>query len=82
MTLQKLAELPVEEQVRLMREMGVLSYRFGYSSITLGMAVAKEIAEPLPAPEKESKLLCGHELWEANELGFCLHGCPTDKKEE
>lgn len=82
MTLQKLAELPVSEQIAFMKEHGVLSYRFGYSSLTLGAAEAPQKVEPLPASEPESKLLCGHEIWEANELGLCLHGCLPDKKEE
>lgn len=84
MKIKDLFGLDSELLVKWMRESGVQHLGAEGYSITLGPSVQGAAFEPSRFEDDESKekLLCGHTVWEANELGECLHGCVPPKEDK
>lgn len=78
-------DLDLDILIRWMRESGVEQLHYMNRSLVLSKTL------PPIAPIENSNweddgakevLACGHQSWEANELGLCLHGCDGKGKEE
>ena len=86
MKIKDFPELELELLVRLMRDSGIKRLSYGDALIELGDALIapQEPSEPSRFEDEspKEKLSCGHFLYEANELGECLHGCVAEQTKE
>jgi hypothetical protein len=83
MKLHDLIDLDVELLVKYMRDSGISHIRYHDVELTLGSPAHKE--EPLLSgenweTEKDLVCACGHQSWEHNSIGECLHGCTDECK--
>lgn len=78
-------DLDLDILIRWMRESGVEELHYMNRSLVLSKTLPPlspvENSNFEDEGEKE-KLPCGHQSWEANEIGECLHGCEPTTKEE
>lgn len=84
MKLKELQDLPYDILLPLLHECGVKTISFGDTSITLqDNYKPNRPTEPsrFEDESKDDKQPCGHSIWEANEVGECLHGCLPQKEE-
>jgi len=84
MKIKEILQLDIELLVSLMRSSGIKSLSCGESSIVLDAVATLSPSEPSNFEDEapKEKLPCGHHIYESNELGECLHGCDSTKKEE
>jgi hypothetical protein len=86
MKIKELFDLDSELLLKWMRDSGVSHLSGGGYTITLTESVppVKTIGEPSRFEDEleKEKLPCGHSIWEANEMGECLHGCVGKPKED
>ena len=76
MLLSQLESMELGELLRLCRKEGISSIQVG--NVSLGLLPVKDVGPHDDVPlkdEGEKPCLCGHEAYEHNSLGECLHGC-------
>lgn len=84
MKLRDILEQPIDIAIPLLRSYGVRAISVDGVSITLGhLPTTKETyVEPSRfEDESDDKLHCGHNTWESNDAGECLHGCQHKNEE-
>lgn len=83
MKLYDIFDLELDELFALLKKHNISSLSVGDCAITLSHDTS-EVKAVVDSnyPDELQKLSCGHALYEANELGECLHGClPTEDTE-
>jgi len=78
-----LENLDLDILVNLLRDYGITSYSNGKCNITIGPRMPQNV-EPSRFEDElpQEKASCGHSLWEANEVGECLHGCLPQQEDK
>lgn len=85
MKIKDLFALDSELLVKWMRDSGVQHLACEGYALTLSQntAAVKELEPSRFEDELEKeKLPCGHNIWEANEMGECYYGCLEKPKED
>ncbi len=75
MLLKELDFLSLAQLVDLCRALGIKKMGVREVHFELGEMPAKEINDTPLKDEADKPCLCGHESYEHNSLGSCLHGC-------
>lgn len=89
MKLRDLIDLDVDVLIKTMRDSGIQHIRCGDTECTLSPMlppVKEEVVSGNNWETEDSSCKCGHQSWEHNSMGECLHGCTdecrNDIKEE
>lgn len=78
-------DLPVQELVQQMRQLGIQELRYHDVSLSLNAPpIQKETIEPSKWDDESKKDICKceHQKYEHNDFGECLFGCTNCHEEE